>query len=153
MLKSALGNSEKLQKTSYSLIPADFHLDFQRCQKIRICRTKPPTFTRCIVVWIPCSTLLFRSLWKKHFNNYFVWEKCVEGFSVTLFLGSIILFSLFYPLDVNCLQLLSFVKHLGWLWMLNNGEHSLYSTNWLWNSSWTGYYVLLRPYSGKIHTV
>lgn len=33
MLKSALGNSEKLQKTSYSLIPADFHLDFQRCQK------------------------------------------------------------------------------------------------------------------------
>lgn len=49
----------------------------------------------------------------------------MERFSLNLFLGIIIIFCLFYLLDVNCSQLLIFVKHLGRLWMLNNGEHTV----------------------------
>ena len=107
-------------KLLFSLIPADFHLDLQRCQKdqnlpYKVTNTDPLTRTALLPQFHASSTLLLRSLWKMHFNNYFVWEKRMEGFSITLFSGILILSGLFYLLEFNYLQFLSFVKHLGWL--------------------------------------
>lgn len=75
----------------------------------------------------------------------------MERFSLNLFLGIIIIFCLFYLLDVNCSQLLIFVKHLGRLWTLNNGEHTVCTPLIGYETAVEeGTMFSLRPHSGKL---